>query len=432
VVFLLAACLDPLEGDATIFDVVVAVDPTLATVLHVSWSTQGLATGSVVVVGGTVERTITGAAPTAEHAVTVLGLPPDADVDLQIVSVAVDGGEEATVRIGAHTDPWGPQVPVLALSGQVTSWVGSFLALNTVTGHTALVLDSDGSVVWAREIETGADETLMRVVLTADGKALLALVAAHPPQSLQSNRLVKIQLDGSGEETIPWPNLDHDVVELPDGRLAGIVKQLRGESWGDAIVEREADGTFRAVYSTWDDPVLPLPQGEPDGELTHANALDFDSETDAYYLNLFSQDMLVRVDRETGTPAWHLYGPGGEFRGVETDPLGRSHQFQLLGNGHFLHFENADGSNTGSRVREFAIDESALTYAEVWRYEPDPALSVYVKGDVERYDDGGTGVLWATSGRVEDIDRDGTSVWRAELGLGDAFTYHQHVDRFGP
>lgn len=130
-----------------------------------------------------------------------------------------------------------------------------------------------------------------------------------------------------------------------DGTLAGIVGVPRDDRWGDAIGERAPDGTFRTVYRTWDDPTLAASEAEiQDGQLTHANALEVDEAAGAYVLNLAVPQLLVRVDRATGLPAWHAHGTLREFAAADGDtpPISLSHGFQVLPDDPFLYFQNSD------------------------------------------------------------------------------------------
>lgn len=433
---LLAACTDDPAAEAVVEvrDVVVTVDPVYATVLHVSWSTSAPTTGLVRFGEGALDRTTAVSALATDHTASLLGLPPGTAIELQVAGATEEGVEVQSEVTSAATNLWGPELPNLTVTGAVESWTGGFLALSTVgTASWALILDDQARVVWARAVEVGDSEDLMRVRLTRDGSAILILVAGHHTDDGLTNRILKVNLDGSGEEILDWPYLDHDVVEQDDGALVGIVRAQRGEYWADDLVERAADGTFRTIYSTWDDEALDLTEdNQLDGELTHSNALDYDAATDAFYLNISLLQMLVLVDRASGQATQHYYGIEAEWSTQGTDPLTSSHQFQVLGEGHILHFENGGGSRASSMARELKLDLDTHTYEEIWSYEADPALYVFAKGDVERFDDGGTEVLWATAGRVEDLDANDASVWQLDLDLGYAFTYFQHVDRLGP
>ena len=73
------------------------------------------------------------------------------------------------------------------------------------------------------------------------------------------------------------------------------------------------------------------------------------------------------------------------------------------------------------------MDESALTAEEVWSFRHTPDLGVYAKGDVERYADGNTRVVWSTAGEIQDVTPDGTVLWQLNTELGYATTFVTRV-----
>lgn len=415
-------------------NVTVSVDARIPTVIHVAWTTPEPTTGRVAFGDVALDHVRTDETASTDHAVSLFGLPSDTDVQLQVTTVT-DAGAEATGDVlTAHTDPFGPDLPALSQTGTIQSWTKSFVAFNTVENPWAMILDGQGRVVWADPIPLEEDQLPMCVLLSRDGTALYEVIAGHQTDTAANSGVRKVYLDGSGDETIDWPYLDHDLVELDDGTLAGIVRVAHGDLWGDSIVERAPDGTFRTVYSSWDDEALPDPPMEvTEGELTHANALEYNAANNSYYINLTIPQLLVRVDRTSGAAVWHLYGKLHEFEHTsnDTEPITLSHGFEVLPDNHFLHFQNGE-PGSDSLAREIAVDEDAHTYEQVWSFTHDPPLQVAVKGDVHRYADGGTAILWGTAGLMEDVSPEGESVWTAALDLGEVFTYFDHVDKLGP
>lgn len=435
----LAACATAPTGSESVtegspaHDVSLTVDERIHTVVHVAWTTEVPTTGWVDFGEGVGDHQVQAKELATEHHVSLFGLPPDADIEARITTATGEGAESVGDIETVHTDPWGPELPSLTLSGEVVSWKGEYVAFNTVVDPWALILDDQGRVVWAFEPEVPEGSLLMRVLLTRDGTAMLAVIAAHDGEHDAENHVIRINLDGSGESILEWPYLDHDVAELPDGTLAGIVKEQRDGLWGDNIEERRPDGERLTIYSTWGDAAVPQDtKAAQDGELTHANALDYDEPSDSYYINLAIPEFFTRVDHATGRPIWHAYGKSTEFSHPADDPpLLFSHQFEVLGDGNFLHFQNGEPGKESS-VREIHLDEAEGTMHSVWKYESDPPLAVAVKGDVHRFADGGTSILWGSAGQLQDLTASGETAWLVELDLGEVFTYFQHVSRLGP
>lgn len=128
----------------------------------------------------------------------------------------------------------------------------------------------------------------------------------------------------------------------------------------------------------------------------HANAVTFDSATNAYYVSLRNQDAVVKIDRATeelrwilGTPSnWRdpwaekLLVPVGEVtwpyhqHAVEVNPLG----IALYDNGNYRAsaYEPYDSEATFSRAVIFSVDEASMTVSQVWEYgAPEAPLAVF-------------------------------------------------------
>ena len=84
--------------------------------------------------------------------------------------------------------------------------------------------------------------------------------------------------------------MSHDFVELPGGALAYIAADWREVDGrmvrGNQVVERATDGTTRVVFSAWDHFDFDNGQVESATGWTHANALDYLAEHDAYLFGI--------------------------------------------------------------------------------------------------------------------------------------------------
>ncbi len=410
---------------------------TVGSVVTVTWDVPGELSALRIEygVGDTLDRATTLEAPDAAGSTALYGLPYDVPVHARLVGELADGRTFTTAAGAVRTDPAPTGVPAMTVSGAVAAWPGEFLVTNTVgASFWVLALDSEGRVVWAWEPELGEDEYIMRARLAEEGDRFYVLVAHHGDTMEGSqNRILVRSLDGADLGTLDWPNADHDFVDLGGGTLAAIELVEVDGVWGDRIVERAPDGTRRIVWSAFDDTVLgePVVNGQL-GEWTHANALDWVPEHDAYYVQLYLAHQFVRVRRIDGRADLHVHGDSGALRPVGGDPLGAAHQFQVLSENDFLHFENGPADRASSRAVQFRADFESATLETTWDLEADPPLYVYAKGDVHRFPDGSTQICWATSGRIDDYGPDGALDWSLSLELGSALTYVQQVQQFGP
>ncbi len=281
--------------------------------------------------------------------------------------------------------------------------------------------------MWYRLLEP--DLNVMRALLSVDGESVLICLAGRGDGE-DAGRVVRVSLDGTSEETTLFPYIDHDIVELPDGTIGAIVNvQEDGyTATGDAIYELAEDGSTTEIWNAWDalDPEL---YGDPngDGPWTHANALDYVEEQDAYYISLVGIGTLVKVDRATGQTVWTMFGDPNEFTFPEgTTPVERQHQLDVQGN-NMLIFDNGDATRGYSQAVEFEVDEENRVAEEVWSYIADPPLYVYSKGDVLRFDDGDTMIVWSSSGQIDNVTADGTVNWQLNTALGYGMTFAQVV-----
>jgi hypothetical protein len=288
------------------------------------------------------------------------------------------------------------------------------------TGYAVVIIDNEGHYVWYHQVENAGN--LMRAFLSADGEHVL-LCHAGPQSDLSQGKIVKVSLDGAEVTEIPFPFIDHDMVELPDGTISAIVVDPRESGSADAIVELAADGTQTEIFNAWDhfDPdLLGIPEFEHNW--THGNALDYDPVEDAYYLSMKAMGTLAKIDRATGEVLWTMNGYANTFTYADGTPVQMHHQFDVEGN-RILFFENGPVDRGYSRAVEVEFDATTMQAEEVWEYTTDPALYVFAKGDVHRFGEDDVQVVWSSAGQIQNVNRDGDVHWQLDLELGQAVTF---------
>src|SRR6187399_706916 len=132
------------------------VDPAIATVVHVTWTTERPSRGSVEYRTSVEADAVTPIEPRAvtEHSRTLLGLAEDTEVKFRIVT-AHDGGasQEHSIRTG-HL-PSG--MPRLSVDGSgPEAWI-----VVPILGATAAVtvIDRNGNIVWYHQDDRALDFT---------------------------------------------------------------------------------------------------------------------------------------------------------------------------------------------------------------------------------------------------------------------------------
>ena len=193
------------------------------------------------------------------------------------------------------------------------------------------------------------------------------------------------------------------------------------------IVELAPDGTMTDVFSAWDTWNMEDYDDEHQMNWTHANAIDYVPEEDAYYFSMKALESLAKIDRATGDVYWTMNGRLNQFTFAgDGATVGMHHQFEVL-DGSILFFENQQEGREYSMAVEVAIDEENLTAEKVWSYTADPPIFVFAKGDVHRFADGTTQVVWSSAGQIQNVTPDGEVTWQLDLDLGQAITFVQVV-----
>lgn len=417
-------------GDDLALEVTAVISEQVHTVVIVTWKTAETTSGRVEFGPDSAYGNVTNTtAAGTEHRVLLLGLPADTPVHFRVVldtgtaEVATSDYEITTLSL-----PSGMPQPVV--SGEVTDqWAYQVLPIQGSVQYVTMV-DAEGRVVWYYQPTSGGN--LMKAVLTHDRQHML-LGHAGNQGDLAASKLEFISLDGYDVRTVETPQFDHDLAELPDGTVALIMVDSRtkedGSPWSaDAIVELAPDGSFTEIFNAWD-------QIDPSGlglenfqNWTHGNGIDYVASEDCYYLSMKELGSIAKIPRTTGVPEWIVNGKVNQFEFLDGAVPGyMQHQFEVLGDGHILLFDNGPPERGYSRAAEIQLDFDAMTATELWEYIRVPPVYVYAKGDVHRFADESTQVTWSTSGELQLVDASGGLLWQMNLPLGNATTFVQPV-----
>ena len=402
------------------------------TVVRVNWTTTAEVDTWITFTDSNGDVIDTPVSTGTEHEVLLLGNTADTEVSFVVqLDDGVSPGASDAYSITTGSLPSG--LPLLSVTGDYTpEWKYQVLPLQG-TAYSTVIIDQEGVVVWYDSL--AAEGNLMRAVISHDRQSLITCRAGSQ-ESLETGKVVWAALDGSGEETVAFPYIDHDMVELPDGTIAGIKVDQRNEEGeppksADSIVEMDADGNFVEIWNAWD---ALDPEGyglENESNWTHGNGLDYLPEEDAYLLAMKSPGTVAKIDRATGETKWLINGKMNQFDFPEgTEMVELQHQLEWIGDNNLIVFDNGTVDRGYSRAVEFTLDEDALFAEEVWSYIRDPSVFVYAKGDVHRFDDGTTQVVWSSSGEMQLVDEGGAVVWQANADLGQAITFVQPFQSF--
>ena len=420
---------DPLSPLETTLD----IDVETAAVATVRWSTDEPA-DAVVEYGAddAYGGSVAGWSSTdgLDHAVVLAGLAGGREWHWRASSEGDDGtrvsGDEIFV----------PASPPAALPDLVVQGEQEGLVLATLLGDGAsiAVYDSDGQAVWWRILEQ--DHAFSNQArLTTDARAVVYLGSGFGEGDPDAY-LIRVPIVGGEETRLNVGFAHHDFVMRGDGaytliradkrEVDGVVVQ------GDEIVEFDADGSMRVVWSTWDD--VPLPSDVSllstiDGHVadwTHVNGLAWDGTR--YWVSSYSMGALYVIDGATGELEWQLGGDLSDFELAEGEGFGPQHSPELVDGGVLL-FNNRSPEVGGlwSEAAEFAIDTATHTYSRRWTFDDGQGVFTAAFGSVERLGDGDTFVGWGSAGRLSRVTAAGEVPWQADTPIGTAFGFVHHV-----
>lgn len=381
---------------------------TMPTTLHVSWHSDKPSTARLLYgVDGLLDRaTALETAPSVDHQATLVGLPQNAPVE---IAVEVDGQRGPIATFDTGEIPGAPADPLVVGEGNDT-----FLALPILgeASNDIVVYDRAGRVSYFVPDDRGL--SVFRVRPSVDGTGLWfgsVIVAGGPSPD---STLVHVTWDGVVDREWPAPDLAHDFVETPDGRLVALSYETRDGVLGNALVEVDATGVT-PLWSTWDcfDPVT-HPGDDPTHGWTHANALDLDPDTGLYLVGMRNLGTIAAVDLDAGTCPWAFGGTGGTVT-ISGEPFWHQHQFEWS-DGHLAVFDNDGAPGSVSRILDHAFDPDAGTAQVTEALVSDPPRFSFILGDVHRPHPGELLVTWSVPQVIERYDAARAVVWTLDGG----------------
>jgi hypothetical protein len=403
----------------------------VSTVVRVTWTTVE-ATAGYVEFGETdaygMQTPMTAAA--TEHEVLLLGLPSETEAHFRVVDEAGTSADQVVT-----TGVLPVSLPTLTASGTAPTWEG-FLAvpINGIT-HAVLILDNQGRIVWYYTLETEAN--ILSAFAAADRETV---VFCQPGGTIEGvdGSVVRVAMDGSTYDILPFDSLAHHCAGLPDGTVVAPVADWRDYSTYSAeqLMEVSPEGELRSVWSAWDwlesmeeDPAAWVEANRKENSWSHIVSTDYYPETDRFLVSMKDLGTQVLIERSTGEVVWALNGVLNQYTYTDgsegtTDVV---HQMDLVGD-ELLLFDNGGQDREGSKVERYVLSPETLEVALDWEYDPQPSRGNYALGDVRRLDDETTQVVWSVLGLIEDVDDDGNVLWELGTDLGYAFSFAVHHD----
>lgn len=435
---MLAACVDADLDSAAASDFTVDT-AGMDTVLVARWTTETPSADTVTATfdGGVLSFPETEAATT--HEVVLIGIPAATDTTLTLEH---DG--DVVASFDARTGALPAWIPEMTYTAGITGFDGVTLVPIVPDGGGGVVaIDGQGRVVWSYPPTDTASELIVRARLSLDGRRVLYNTpadSADTPGAVHS-----VTLSTSRRETIELTGGHLDFVETTPGSYATLgwdLREIEGRRFaGDHIVERDADGTERVVWSVWDwfapdlERAWPhLYLADPDVEdWSHINGLAYAAEEDAYYVTMTFNDGIARIDRATGALTWVLANSDSDFVWGDDRLVQQPHGVQRLDDGGLLVFNRGYYGDPGSRSEavEITLDQSAWTADRRWTYADPGGIKVLFLGSAQRLDSGNTLISWSSAGQLDEVTPDGQLVGRLSTAIGSAIGFCVRVPEMG-
>ncbi len=405
------------------------------TVLLARWQTATPRADHLTVTFGEESIDIVEPEPVTEHAVPLIGVPPNEEAVVQLFAAG------ARVAEGTGTTGSLPAwVPAFGWSANAPDQTEGGLTLVSIASGGgerggALILDGAGRVVWSYPPEDAGIDLMYRVRLSLDGKAVLANLLA--PNAAASGPIYRIALADASLDIVGITGGHVDFVEPVPGVYASLgwdIREIDGRRiLGDTLVERAADGTERVVWNVWDHFAPDLSVTWPrmyiadDGveDWSHINGLSYAVGEDAYYATMTFNHGVARIDRSSGSLSWVLSPHESDFALDDPGQLAYPHSAERLPDGGLLVFNRADSGEPGvpAFVSEFALEEAAGVATTRWRYEDPAGVRVAYLGSAQRLAGGNTVISWASAGQLDEVTPEGEVAWRVTASIGEAFGF---------
>jgi hypothetical protein len=405
--------------------------------------------------GGSLDTSIpTVTAEGTTHTMTVLGVKTGKQYDFQ-AQLTVAGEAATSDVVTAQVTPATVSVPTFSVKVWEPSLActpDGFVLLSYLGANNSgiAVLDRDGDIVWSLPY-ANTNVQLSRSRPGLDGTSF-TYTTADGDRKEEIGQIVRQPLDGSAA-TVTYTNRSHhDYVELPSGDYGWLSYEFDPAydncSQGDTPTQETAlDAIFESspgatndeaveIYSMIDSYPHPLDCSIDDEtflkatdrfDIVHSNSLMYRPSDDSYMHMSRWQDMLMKVDRATGTHVWNFGGPFNDFTPVAgqdvAELFNHSHMSEVWDDGMII-FNNNDFGPVGkgpSIVQEVVLDETAMTWDVVWSWTSDQGFEALL-GDARRMPQpecDNVLVSLSGSGIVRELTRDGQVAWGAGAPLGN-------------
>lgn len=434
-------------------------------------------TGYIRVASDEESWTVSFGSASTTHEQALLGVKPDTQYRIA-VSVTNGGSEVVAPTLSWHTPALPEDFPRLQFVRSAPDRMQPGMTMFDVRSRQYLVVvDNEGQVRWYYRTPWVSDRFRLMssgnlAYVSPDtylteidwfGNAVTTWYASKRDEPPPSNAIA-VDVDG----------FHHNFDEMPSGNLLVLCRDNRYVNgfptsaddpdadrmttyvYGDEIVEFTRTGRIVRRYSLFD--LLDTTRvGHADSEIadwSHSNAVIYDADSDAYVVSIRHQDAVVKLAREDGRLIWILGNHanwGDSWQPKLLTPVGDPFEWQyhqhaieltpggigLYDNGNYRAPAYATPLlSSYSRAVRYAIDEHAMTVAQLWSYRPtfrNVSLYSSAMSDADWQPNGNvlvaSGTLWSRLdppgwAQIVEVSEDGETLFElnvVESPLGTTF-----------
>ncbi len=368
----------------------------------------------------------------SHHEVFVMGLFEGADCALEVRAEAggLVANEALTIEDVGPVPETFPDLEMffLAEAGVFPGWTAWSLSDNDQGGPLRIfVVDHEGRYRWYHlgddSVKAGAGAEIQAI----DGGLLLAAGGPEMFLGWDGNPIWEAPFSAHHDMRFSPFNDDHLLYLGISGKDCPTTEHTLEEF---DMVDQETVWQWRICeHYTPPDPY--------DG-WAHVNTIEPFPGERAVLLSVRNQDLLMRVDRDTGEIDWTL-GWGGDFEMATEDLFLRQHAPEILENGEILLFDNGMSQKEVNRKNEdpakvrpvSRVIQLALSFHEdgspdaaevTWEYL-DPELFAFARSEADRLPNGNTLITYSQlapdmDSWLREIDQDQGTVWELHTPPG--------------